>query len=314
MTSQSEKGLVFRGLHHQEQAFVIPNPWDQGTARLLELGGFRALATTSAGYAFSCGVRDNEVARGAMIQHVKDIVSATDLPVSVDLGNGFADDPATVAETILLVAEAGAVGASIEDATGDPDHPIYDFGLSVERVRAAAAVARALPFPFTLTARNENSLVGRPNLDDTIRRLRAFQDVGADVLYAPGVQAAADIRTLVRSVDRPVNVVAGLQGPILSLADLSALGVKRVSLGSALARTAFGAVLRAAQEMRERGTFSFVEDAVSFRDISAMLAAYDAGDAAPAPPPSLPFPVLARESDFIPKSSRSIGTVQEIKS
>jgi len=271
MRTQVEKGSAFRALHARDRAFIIPNPWDIGTARLLAGLGFEALATTSAGYAFSVGRRDNAVGRDAMMAHVGEIVSATDLPVSGDLENGFGDDPATVAETIRLAAAAGLVGGSIEDATGRPADPLYARELAAERVRAAAAVARALPFPFTLTARAENYLVGRPDLDDTIGRLQAYQEAGADVLYAPGLARREDIAAVVASVDRPVNVVMGLQGVDLSLAELSAIGVKRVSVGSALARAALGAFLRAAREMCEHGTFTFARDAVSYRDISEMF-------------------------------------------
>ncbi len=271
MRAQTEKGRIFRALHKRDSAFIIPNPWDVGTARLLAGLGFEALATTSAGYAFSLGQRDNTIDRDQMMAHVSDIVSATDLPVSADLENGFGDDPDMVAETIRRAAATGLVGGSIEDATTRPDHPIYEHGLAVERVRAAAEVAHALPFPFTLTARAENYLVGRRDLTDTIRRLQAYQEAGADVLYAPGLATRDDIAAVVRSVDRPVNVVMGLQGVQLSLAELSAIGVKRVSVGSALARAALGAFLRAAREMREHGTFAFAADAVSYGEISALF-------------------------------------------
>ena len=269
--TQAEKGAAFRALHQRDGAFIIPNPFDAGTARLLALLGFEALATTSAGYAFSIGQRDNTVGRDQMMIHVKAIVDATPLPVSADLENGFGDDPETVAETIRLAAAAGLAGCSIEDSTSRPDDPIYEHEHAVERIRAAAEVAHALPFPFTLTGRAENYLVGRPDLADTIRRLQAYQEAGADVLYAPDLRSRDDIATVVRSVDRPVNVVMGLQGVQLSLADLASLGVKRISVGSALSRAALGAFLRAAKEMREQGTFTFGAEAVSFRDLSAMF-------------------------------------------
>ena len=271
MRTQTEKGSAFRALHEREGAFIIPNPWDAGTARLLAHLGFEALATTSAGYAFSIGQRDNTVGRDRMMEHVAAIVSATDLPVSADLENGFGDDPDTVAETIRLAAAAGLAGCSIEDSTSRPDDPIYAHELAVERIRAAARVARSLSFPFTLTARAENYLVGRPDLADTIKRLQAYQEAGADVLYAPGLASKSDIATVVRSVDRPVNVVMGLRGVQLSLAALSELGVKRISVGSALSRAALGAFLRAAQEMRQQGTFTFANDAASYQDISAIF-------------------------------------------
>jgi 2-methylisocitrate lyase-like PEP mutase family enzyme len=271
MTTQTEKGQAFRALHERDRAFIIPNPWDIGTARVLAHLGFEALATTSAGYAFSMGQRDQTVGRDKMMAHVCAMASATDLPVSADLENGFADAPEIVAETIRLAGAAGLVGGSIEDATGHPDRPIYEEAFAAERVRAAAESARALGFPFTLTARAENYLVGRRDLKDTINRLQAYQEAGADVLYAPCITSKDDIAAVVSSVDRPVNVLMGLEGAPLSLAALSAIGVRRVSVGSALARAALGALLRAAREMQEHGTFTFAEDAVSSRDIMAMF-------------------------------------------
>ncbi len=272
MKSQTDKGHSFRALHEADRAFILPNPWDAGTARLLERLGFQALATTSAGYAFSLGRQDNAVERPEMMAHLASLARAADLPVSADLGNGFGDTPEIVAETIRLAAAAGVVGGSIEDATGLASHPIYEQGHAVERIKAAAEVARALPFPFVLTARAENYLVGRIDLRDTIQRLQAYQEAGADVLYAPGVVSREDISAVVSSLDRPLNVLAGLQGASLSLELLSDLGVRRVSVGSALCRAALGAFLRAAQEMQERGTFTFANEAVSFRDLSEFFA------------------------------------------
>ncbi|MDQ2925762.1 MAG: isocitrate lyase/phosphoenolpyruvate mutase family protein [Acidobacteriota bacterium] len=271
MRTQAEKGRAFRDLHRRDAAFIIPNPWDAGTARLLAGLGFEALATTSAGYAFSLGLKDNAVGRDRMIEHVRAIAAATELPVSADLENGFGDAPEDAAETIRLAAAAGAVGGSIEDMTERKDAPIYELAAAVDRIAAAAAAARALPFDFTLTARAENYLVGRADLKDTIKRLRAYQEAGADVLYAPGLTRKEDIAAVVSSVDRPINVVMGFQGAQWSLAELSALGVKRVSVGSALSRAALGAFLRAAREMQEHGTFKFADDAVSYPDISAMF-------------------------------------------
>ncbi|HMD98547.1 MAG TPA: isocitrate lyase/phosphoenolpyruvate mutase family protein [Terriglobia bacterium] len=270
MPTQAEKGQAFRALHERDQAFIIPNPWDAGTARLLARLGFEALATTSAGYAFSVGKPDHTVDRHEMMAHVSAIVSATDLPVSADLENGFGDSAEIVAETIRLAAAAGLAGASIEDMS-QPDRSIYDHEHAAERVRAAAEVAHALPFPFTLMARAENYLAGRLDLKDTIKRLQAYQIAGADVLYAPGLTSKDDIAAVVSSVDRPVNVVMGLQGAQLTLAELSAIGVRRVSVGSALSRVALGAFLRAAREMREHGTFTFADEAVSGRDINVMF-------------------------------------------
>lgn len=273
MTTQAEKGRIFSALHHRDHAFIIPNPWNAGTARLLAHLGFEALATTSMGYAFSVGKVDGSLSRDETLEHSAEIVAATDLPVSADLENGFGDDPETAAETVRLAAAAGLVGGSIEDATGRTDQPIYELRHAAERVRAAVEAARALPFPFTLTARAENYLHGRPDIKDTIARLQAFQEAGADVLYAPGLATKDDITAVLHSVDRPVNVVMGLRGVQLSVADLSALGVKRISVGSSLARAALGAFLRAATEMREKGTFAFAGDAANPREITAIFKA-----------------------------------------
>ncbi len=270
-TSQFAKGRAFRDLHERNGAFIIPNPWDAGTARLLAHLGFEALATTSMGYAFSLGRRDNTLDRRETVAYASAIGASTDLPVSADLENGFGDAPEVVAETIRLAAAAGVVGGSIEDATGRADHPIYEMEHSIDRVRAAVAAARELPFPFTLTARAENYLHGRKDLKDTIKRLQAYQEAGADVLYAPGLLTKDDIAAVVRSVDRPVNVLMGLQGVQLSLAELSEIGVKRVSVGSSLCRAALGAFLRAAREMREKGTFDYTAEAVSPKEMSLIF-------------------------------------------
>jgi len=269
--TQIFKGRAFRALHERDRAFIIPNPWDVGTARILAHLGFEALATTSMGYAFSLGRRDNTLDRRETIAHASAMASATDLPVSADLENGFGDAPEVVVETINLAAAAGVVGGSIEDATGRADHPIYEMEHAVDRVQAAVTAARALPFSFTLTARAENYLHGRKDLKDTIKRLQAYQEAGADVLYAPGLATPDDIAAVVSSVDRPVNVVMGLQGVQLSLAELSAMGVKRVSVGSSLCRAALGAFLRAAQEMRESGTFTYASEAVSPKEMSLIF-------------------------------------------
>ena len=271
MLTQAAKGLAFAALHARDAAFIIPNPWDIGTARLLATMGFEALATTSAGYAFSVGRPDNTISRDDTIAHAAAIAAATDLPVSADLENGFGDDPRSVAETIRVAAAAGVVGGSIEDASGRTKGEPYEIALAAERILAAAEVVRGLPFRFMLTARAENFLVGRPDLSDTIKRLQAYQEAGADVLYAPGLQSADSIDTVVRSVDRPVNVVMGLSGAQLALATLSALGVKRVSIGSALARAALGAVLRAGREMREHGTFEFAREAVVYGEVNTIF-------------------------------------------
>ena len=272
MSTQLEKSRTFRSLHERNSAFIIPNPWDIGSARILAYLGFEALATTSAGYAFSVGQLDHSIARPEMMKHLAAIAAATDLPVSADLGNGFGDAPETSAETIRLAAGEGVVGGSIEDATGRPEHPIYEFEHAIDRVRAATQAARSLPFQFTLTARAENYLHGRPDLKDTIKRLQAFQEAGADVLYAPGLTTKEEIGAVVSSVDRPVNVLMGLPGSHhLTVAELSELGVKRISVGGALARFAFGSVLRAAREMQKQGTFGFVAEVMSKQDVSAIF-------------------------------------------
>jgi 2-methylisocitrate lyase-like PEP mutase family enzyme len=270
MPTQSEKGAAFDALHRRGKAFLIPNPWDIGSARLLAHLGFEALATTSAGFAFSAGKPDGAMSRDATLAHVAALVSATDLPVSADLENGFGDAPQDAAGTIRLAAAAGLAGGSIEDSHRHAERGQYEVEHAADRIRAAAEVVRGLPFRFTLTARAENYLAGKPDLRDTIRRLQAYQQAGADVLYAPGLVSPDDIAAVVRSVDRPVNVLGGL--PALSLADLSALGVARVSIGGALARAALGAFLRAAREMREHGTFSFTAEAASSREINALFA------------------------------------------
>ncbi|MER1968777.1 isocitrate lyase/phosphoenolpyruvate mutase family protein [Castellaniella sp. GW247-6E4] len=275
MISQADKARAFRALHERDQAFVIPNPWDVGTARLLADMGFEALATTSAGYAYTLGVPDMRVGRDRMLAHVAELVRATDLPVSADLENGFADTPEGVAQTYRLASEAGLVGASIEDSSGDADAPIQELSRAVERVRAAVEAVRALPFPFTLTARAENHLHGRPDLVDTIRRLQAYQEAGADVLYAPGLRTHDEIEAVVRSVDRPVNVLMGSPGISFSVADLSTMGVRRISVGSAFSRAALGAFLRAGREVLEQGTFAFGAEAVGYADIGQMFAAWD---------------------------------------
>ena len=272
MTSQLEKAQAFRKLHQGAGLFIIPNPWDVGTARILTASGFKALATTSAGFAFSRGLPDGAVARDEMLRHVAEIVAASPLPVSADLEAGYGHSPEEAAMTIRLAAGAGVAGASIEDASGDPAAPLLDIQLATDRIRAAAQEASQLSFPFTLTARAENFLVGRPDLRDTIARLQAYQDAGANVLYAPGLTRKEDIATVVRAVDRPLNVVMGLTGLEVTLQELQEIGVKRVSLGSALCRTALGALLSGIAEMQERGTFAFAKQAVPFARINSLFA------------------------------------------
>jgi 2-methylisocitrate lyase-like PEP mutase family enzyme len=273
--TQHEKATRFRTLHARAGAFVIPNPWDAGTARILTALGFEALATTSAGFAFTLGRPDGAAAltRDQILANARAIVEATDLPVSADLESGLGETPEAVAETIQLAARVGLVGGSVEDATYDPQQPIHELPRAVERVAAAVAAARSLPFPFTLTARAENFLVGRRDLDDTIRRLQAFEAAGADVLYAPGLSDLDAIRAVCSSVSKPVNVVMGLKGRSFSVAELAAAGVRRISVGSALCRAALGAFLRAAHEIKEHGTFTFANDAVPFADANALMAA-----------------------------------------
>lgn len=259
MATQQEKSQRFVQLHAGPACFVIPNPWDTGSARLLEWMGFEALATTSAGFAFSHGRPDMGVTREQKMVHLRELCAATSLPVSADLENGFGERPEDAAETIRLAAEAGAVGGSIEDARNDRDEPVYDIGLSRERVQAAAEAASRLGFKFVLTARAENHLYGRTDLKDTIRRLQAYQEAGADVLFAPGLRTAEDIRAVVESVDRPVNVIMGMPGVDLDVRRLGALGVRRVSVGGSLARAAYGALMAAGEELRERGTFGYAQ-------------------------------------------------------
>jgi 2-methylisocitrate lyase-like PEP mutase family enzyme len=262
--SQFDKVRAFRALHERAGAFIVPNPWDAGTARILTALGFEALATTSLGLANVLGRGDGAgaVSRREVLENCAEIAGATDLPVSADLENCYAHEPRAAAEMIRLAAEAGVVGGSIEDATGSEDKPIYDFPLAVERVHAAVETARSLPFPFVLTARAENFLHGRRDLDDTIRRLQAFEKAGADVLYAPGLQDLATIRTVAASVKRPLNVVIGMLEPGISAAQLAQAGVKRISVGGALSRLALAHMVKGAREMKERGTFTWMAEAM----------------------------------------------------
>lgn len=263
MTDQMDKYQLFQQLHLRTGAFVIPNPWDAGSARILAALGYEALATSSAGLAFSIGQQDSaaRISREAILQNAQDIVNATNLPVSADLENGFGPDPESCEKTISLAAKAGLVGGSIEDATGDPNNPIFDFNLAVERI--AAAVEESRKHPFMLTARAENFLHGKHDLDDTILRLQAFEKAGADVLYAPGLPDIAAIRTVCASVTRPVNVVMGLSGPTYSVSELEQAGVKRISVGGSFARAALGGLMRAAREVKDHGTFTYAKDALS---------------------------------------------------
>ncbi|MFG2942631.1 isocitrate lyase/phosphoenolpyruvate mutase family protein [Streptomyces sp. NPDC048282] len=275
-TDQYRKGALFRALHERQEAFVVPNPWDAGTARLLTGLGFAALATTSAGLAYTLGRSDgtSSVGRDETLANARAIVEATTLPVSADLENGFGPTPDDVAATIRLAAATGLVGGSIEDSTGRPDDPILPFEAAVERVAAAAEAVKSLDFPFTLTARAENHFVGRPDLPDTIRRLQAYEAAGADVLFAPALPDADAVRAVLDAVSRPVNVLAGGPGQT-SVAALQALGVRRISLGSSLSRAALGAFLRAAEEVSEHGTFGYTADAVPYARANSLLRADD---------------------------------------
>ena len=273
MRTYAEKSAAFRALHERPGAFVIPNPWDAGTARLLASLGFEALATTSLGLANTLGRADGTgaVSRAEVLANCREIASATDLPVNADLENGYAREPDAAAEMIRLAAEAGVVGGSIEDATGDPQQPIYEFDLAVERVRAAARVAHSLPTPFMLTARAENFLHGRRDIDDTIRRLRAFEAAGADVLYAPGLRDLASIRTVAAAVGRPLNVVMSAADPSITVDQLAEAGVKRISVGGALSRLALAAFLRGAREMKEQGAFTYMRDTVPTAELKQVF-------------------------------------------
>ena len=271
MASQLEKAKVFRALHEQPGAFIIPNPWDAGTAKLLAATGFEALATTSLGLANMLGRA--AVSLEMILQNAREIVGATDLPVSVDLENCGADTPKLAAEALRLAAEAGAVGGSIEDSSKDPNNPIYDFSLALERVQAAVEVARSSSFPFTLTARAENFLHGRKDLDDTIKRLQAYEAAGADVLYAPGLYDLATIKTVVSALKKPFNLVMGFADPTLTVEQLSAAGVKRISVGGALSRVALAAFLRCAREMKENGSFTFVPEMAPIKELRDAFAA-----------------------------------------
>jgi 2-methylisocitrate lyase-like PEP mutase family enzyme len=274
INTQAQKGEILQSLHHRSGIFVIPNPWDAGSARLLTHLGFEALATTSAGMAFSLGKPDGlaEVTREETLENARAIVEATHLPVSADLENGYGEDPETCAGTIREAAGVGLVGGSIEDSTGDPADPIYPFDLAVRRVKAAVAAARSLPFPFTLTARAENLIHGRPDLPDTLRRLQAYAEAGADVLFAPGLSTPEEIEAVVRAVaPRPVSVVMGLGKGNFTLDQLAALGVRRVSLGSTLARVAYHSLLQAAGEIKDKGSFTFANDITPYSSFNKIF-------------------------------------------
>jgi len=269
--TQNDKADRFRALHDGPGAFVIPNPWDVGSARTLAGLGFQALATSSAASACALGRRDHGLTRDEALAHARSIVDATDLPVSADLEKGFGDAPEVVAETILLAAEAGLVGCAIEDATGNPDSPLYGDGLAVERIAAAAQAARALPFPFMLTARAHNLLFAAPSLEDTISRLRAFEKAGADVLFAPGLPDLAAVRAVCAAVSKPVNFMVGIKGKSFSVGELAAAGVRRISLATSLFRAAMTGLLAAAREVKDTGQFGFLDRCVTTAELNKIM-------------------------------------------
>lgn len=272
MRTQIDKALAFRALHERAGAFIMPNPWDAGTAKLLRSLGFEALATTSLGLANMLGRRDSVVTRTEVITNCREIVAATDLPVNADLENCFAHSPEEAAQAIRLAAQAGAVGGSIEDYTGNPSDPIYQFDLAVARVRAAVAAAKSLSIPFVLTARAENLLHGRNDLGDTIRRLQAYEVAGADVLYAPGLRTLIEVRQVVGAIKRPFNAVIGWLDPEITAAQLADAGVKRISIGAALSRLALASVVSAGRAMKDEGSFAWMRDMLAIAEVRRMLA------------------------------------------
>src|SRR3954469_25259195 len=269
--SQIEKAAKFRALHEAQDAFVVANVWDGGSARMMEALGFKALATSSGASAGLLGRRDGRVTRDEALAQARVICAATDLPVSADLEKGFGDAPEIVAETIRLAAEAGLVGCSIEDASGNPDAPIFEFGHAVERITAAASAARALPFPFTLTGRTENFLRGRLDLDDTIKRLKAYEEAGADALMAPGLPDLDAVHAVCAALGSPFNFMAGIKGKSFTVAALAAAGVKRISLATSLYRAAMTGLLSAAKEVREHGTFGYIDTSLATPEMNAFL-------------------------------------------
>ncbi len=271
MKTQDQKAADFQALHAAPGCFVIPNPWDPGSARTLAALGFKALTTTSAGYARSIGVTDYKAGREHVLEHIRIMAPMVDIPLAADLENGFGDDPTVCAETIRMGAEAGLVGGSIEDFTGDRANPIYETARAADRVRAAAEASKCLPFKFMLCARAENYLNGRYDLGDTIKRLQAYQEAGADVLFAPGLNTADEIRTVCQSLDRPVNVMGGARKEKTTIADIAALGVKRVSLGGMMQAIAASAMIHAAREIAATGTFGFITDMVPGPEIDGLL-------------------------------------------
>jgi len=270
-TTQNEKAARFRALHESPGAFIIPNPWDIGSARLLAGLGFEALATSSAASAAALGRRDGRLTREEALAHAHAIVDATELPVSADLERGFGDAPEVVAETVRLAAGVGLVGCTIEDSTGNAEVPLYDFGLAVERIEAAARAARALPFPFIVTARAHNLLYATPSLEDTIKRLQAFERAGADVLFAPGLPDLAAVGAVCAAVSKPVNFMVGIKGKSFSVAELVAAGVKRISLATSLYRAAMTALHEAACEVKDTGKFGFLDRCLTTPELNGLM-------------------------------------------
>jgi 2-methylisocitrate lyase-like PEP mutase family enzyme len=269
MRSQAEKGRLFRDLHERPGILLLPNPWDAGTAKLLQSLGFEALATTSLGMSNALGRADGEgsVSRAELLENCRAIAGATDLPVNADLENGYADEPRAAATILRDAAEAGVVGGSLEDWSGEK---IYDFNHAVERVAAGVEMARSLAVPFTFTARAENLIRGRDDLDDTLRRLQAFEKAGADVLYAPGLRDLQTMKLVASSVGRPINVVMSAADPALSADQMAAVGVKRISVGGALSRLALAAFMKGAREMKDGG-FTWVREAMPTRDLKPVF-------------------------------------------
>jgi 2-methylisocitrate lyase-like PEP mutase family enzyme len=282
MPNQQEKAVTFRALHERSKPFVIPNPWDAGSAKLLASLGFEALATSSGAAAGTLGRRDGQITIDEAIAHIRAIVEATDLPVSADLERGFGDAPEDVAGAVILAAEAGLVGCSIEDATGNPHQPLFDRSQAVDRIAAAVEAAQSLAFPFTLTARCENFIRGNPDLADTIARLQAFDEAGADVLFAPAMPTLDAVREVCKSVSKPVNFMVAIRGKSFSVAELAAAGVKRISLASSLYRAAMSGLLNAAHEVKEAGTFSYLDATMTTPELNALLLSPDAAAGKPA--------------------------------
>ncbi|UIR57880.1 isocitrate lyase/phosphoenolpyruvate mutase family protein [Sphingobacterium sp. SRCM116780] len=267
MKSQYDKAVIFSELHKEKSAFIMPNPWDIGSAKILSSYGFKALATSGAAFALSNGADDNSLALEKVLVHLRELTSATDLPVSADLGYGFFDSPKNIYDTILRAAETGIVGASIEDTNSNKNYP---FELAVERVKAASEAAKSLNFPFILTARADNYFIGNPDLDDTIKRLQAYQRAGADVLFAPGIILKEEIESVISSIDKPLNVFMGLKGGTLSFEELSKIGVRRISLGASLYRNAMSSFIKSIQHIKS-GQFDFANDSLSFQEINTLI-------------------------------------------